>query len=176
MVRSRSLSPTTASVESCASSSVCSRAQIHGRTRPLLLPEAKTSEEFLDEWIQPGVTRAVVQERMRAESGTVPKGEGYDVYVDALAEFGRNGRVGTWLINVKRVSPSADDWRIAGFTVLTTVRGLYRLSLTTNKAVHNRQPRPQRGRLRTASAERHRVRRGNRCAGSPASSFLAVAK
>ena len=99
----------------------------------LLLPEAKTSEEFLDEWIQPGVTRAIVQERIRAESGTLPKGEGYEVYVDALAEFGRNGRVGTWLISVKRVSPSADDWRIAGFTVLTTVRGLYRLSLTASK-------------------------------------------
>ncbi len=79
------------------------------------------------------MTRAVVQERIRAESGTLPKGEGYEVYVDALAEFGRNGRVGTWLISVRRVSPSADEWRIAGFTVLTTVRGLYRLSLTASK-------------------------------------------
>jgi hypothetical protein len=99
----------------------------------LVLPDAITSEEFLDEWIQPGVTRAVVQERVRAESPNVPKGEGYDVYVDALAEFGRNGRVGTWLIKLRRSSPSADEWRIAEFTVLTTVRGLYRLSLTPDK-------------------------------------------
>jgi hypothetical protein len=99
----------------------------------LLLPDARTSEEFLDEWIQPGVTRAVVQERVRAESQNVSKGDGFDVYVDALAEFGRNGRVGTWLIKVKRSSAGADEWRIAEFTVLTTVRGLYRLNLTPNK-------------------------------------------
>jgi hypothetical protein len=99
----------------------------------LLVPEAVTSEEFLDEWIQPGITRAVVQERLRAEAQDRPKGEAYDVYVDALAEFGRNGRVGTWLIKVRRESPSADSWRIAGFTVLTTVRGLYRLALTPTK-------------------------------------------
>ena len=99
----------------------------------LLLPEAITSEEFLDEWIQPGVTRAVVQERLRIESQNVPKGDGFDVFVDALAEFGRNGRVGTWMIKVKRASPGADAWRIAGFTVLTTVRGLYRLTLSSNK-------------------------------------------
>jgi hypothetical protein len=99
----------------------------------LLVPEAVTSEEFLDEWIQPGITRAVVQERLRAEAQDRPKGEAYDVYVDALAEFGRNGRVGTWLIKVQRETPSADAWRIAGFTVLTTVRGLYRLTLTPTK-------------------------------------------
>jgi hypothetical protein len=99
----------------------------------LLVPDARTSEEFLDEWIQPGVTRAVVQERLRAESQNVPKGDGFDVYVDALAEFGRNGRVGTWLIRVKRSSPPAEEWRISELTVLTTVRGLYRLNLTQNK-------------------------------------------
>ena len=99
----------------------------------LLLPETTTSEEFLEEWIQAGVTRAVVQERLRTESQSLPKGENYDVYVDALAEFGRNGRVGTWMIRVKRVSTATDEWKIAGLTVLTTVRGLYRLSLSPEK-------------------------------------------
>ncbi|RPI51821.1 MAG: hypothetical protein EHM55_17995 [Acidobacteria bacterium] len=99
----------------------------------LLLPDATTSEEFLDEWVQPGVTRAVVQERLRAETPDVPKGEAYDVYVDALAESGRNGRVGTWLIRLWRDSPATNDWRIARFTVLTTVRGLYRLTLSPDK-------------------------------------------
>jgi len=99
----------------------------------LVLPEATTSEEFLEEWIQAGVTRAVVQERLRAESQSLPRGENYDVYVDALAEFGRNGRVGTWMIRVKRVSTATDEWKITGLTVLTTVRGLYRLSLSPEK-------------------------------------------
>jgi len=99
----------------------------------LLLPGANTSEELLDEWIQPGVTRAVVQERLRAEAPDLPQGQAYDVYVDALAESGRNGRVGTWMIRLRRDSTSADNWRIREFNVLTTVRGLYRLTLNPEK-------------------------------------------
>mgnify|MGYP003291724486 CR=1 FL=1 len=33
----------------------------------LVAPGAKTSPEFGDEWLQAGVTRAVVQERLRSE-------------------------------------------------------------------------------------------------------------
>jgi hypothetical protein len=89
-----------------------------------------TSEEFIDEWLQPGATRAVVMERLRAESLDIPAGEGYDIYVDTLVESGRNGRVGTLLIKVRR---SGTAWRISGLTLLTTVRGLYRLSLSPEK-------------------------------------------
>ena len=99
----------------------------------LLLPGARTSPELLDEWLQPGVTRAVVKERLRSETAGVPTGEGYDVYVDTLTELGRNGRVGTFLIRVKRESAGSQNWRIAEFGVLTTVRGLYRLTLTPEK-------------------------------------------
>ena len=36
------------------------------RTAPCSLPERqRPANEFLDEWLQPGVTRAVVQERLR---------------------------------------------------------------------------------------------------------------
>ena len=52
------------------------------------------------------------------------------MYVDTLVESGRNGRVGTLLVRVRRDGP---DWRIAGLNVLTTVRGLYRLSLNPEK-------------------------------------------
>ena len=53
--------------------------------------QARTpATEFLEEWLQPGVTRAVVQERLRAEIPDVAKGLAYDVYVDVLTEFGRN--------------------------------------------------------------------------------------
>jgi hypothetical protein len=99
----------------------------------LLLPGAKTSEEFLGEWVQPGVTRSVVRERLRAEVADLSKGDAYDVYVDALAESGRNGRVGTWLIRVSRDPAAATVWKIAGLNVLTTVRGLYRLALNPDK-------------------------------------------
>jgi hypothetical protein len=96
----------------------------------MLLPGASTSDEFRDEWLQPGVTRVVVQERLRTESVDVPGTQGYDLYVDTLVESGRNGRVGTWLIKLRRVG---DDWRIATLNVLTTVHGLYRLTLNPQK-------------------------------------------
>jgi len=89
-----------------------------------------TSQDFLDEWLQPGATRAIVQERLRADSAGVPTGQGYDVYVDTLVESGRNGRVGTWLLTFR---PEGTAWRIAGLTVLTTVRGLYQLTLNQEK-------------------------------------------
>jgi hypothetical protein len=89
-----------------------------------------TSEEFMEEWLQSGATRAVVQERLRAGDPSAPPGDAYDVYVDTLVESGRNGRVGTFLIKVRR---GGAEWRVAGLTVLTTVRGLYHLSLNPQK-------------------------------------------
>jgi hypothetical protein len=99
----------------------------------LIAPGANTSSEFHDEWLQDGVTRAVVQERLRAEISGVAKGLAYDVYVDVLAEFGRNARVGTWLIRIFRETSDATEWRIARLNILTTVRGLYRLSVSSEK-------------------------------------------
>ena len=101
--------------------------------RALLMPGVDAPPELLDEWLQPGVTRAVVHERLRAETPGFPKGDAYDVYVDALTELGRNGRVGTFMLRVRRDAAAPHGWRIADFSVLTTVRGLYKLSLTPEK-------------------------------------------
>ena len=94
---------------------------------------ANTSAEFHDEWLQPGVTRAVVQERLRAEIDGIAKGLAYDVYADVLTEYGRTARVGTFLVRVFRESAEATEWRLARLNVLTTVRGLYRLSVNASK-------------------------------------------
>jgi hypothetical protein len=99
----------------------------------LITDDATTSSDFLDEWIEPGTSRAVVRERLRAENAKAAKGEAFDVYVDALAESGRNGRVGTWLLRLRKAAGTADDWRIAELNVLTTVRGLFRLTLNPEK-------------------------------------------
>ena len=99
----------------------------------LLAERANTSQEFHDEWLQPGVTRAVVQERLRAEIPGVEKGLAYDVYVEVLTELGRNARVGTFLVRMFRESAEATEWRIARLNVLTTVRGLYRLSINPDR-------------------------------------------
>ena len=51
----------------------------------LLTPGANTSSpEILDEWLTPGNTRVVIQERLRVESLDVPKGDGFDLYVDGF--------------------------------------------------------------------------------------------
>ena len=99
----------------------------------MLTSGAKTSSELYDEWLQPGATRVVVQERLRAEIPEVAKGLAYDVYVDALSEYGRNARVGTLLVRIFRESETATEWRIARVNVLTTVRGLYRLTVNPEK-------------------------------------------
>ena len=99
----------------------------------LLAARANTSGDFHEEWLQAGVTRAVVQERLRAEIPEVGKGLAYDVYVDVLTEFGRNARVGTFLVRIFRESADSTEWRIARLNVLTTVRGLYRLSINSEK-------------------------------------------
>jgi hypothetical protein len=96
-------------------------------------PGANTTLDFHEEWLQPGVTRAVVQERLRAEIPEVAQGLAYDVYADVLTEYGRNARVGTFLIRVFRQSAAATEWRIARLNVLTTVRGLYRLAVNPAK-------------------------------------------
>src|SRR5688500_9741696 len=56
-----------------------------------------------------------------------------DVYADVLTEYGRNARVGTWLIRVFRETAESTEWRIARLNVLTTVRGLYRLQISPQK-------------------------------------------
>ena len=94
---------------------------------------ANTSVEFHEEWLQPGVTRAVLQERLRAEIPEVAQGMAYDVYADVLTEYGRTARVGTWLIRIFRETSDSTEWKIARLHVLTTVRGLYRLQINPDK-------------------------------------------
>ena len=79
----------------------------------LVTSGANTSEEFHEEWLEKGVTRAVIQERLRAEVPQVAKGLAYDVYIDVLTEYGRNARVGTFLVRVFRTSAER-----AGFMVI----------------------------------------------------------
>ena len=102
------------------------------RIAPFSLPgvNVNTSEEFFDSWLRSGVTRAVMLERLRLESAGTAKGEGYDVYVDTLLESDKSGQVGTMLIKLRRRDT---EWRVAGLNVLTTVRGLYRLSLDPDR-------------------------------------------
>ena len=84
----------------------------------------------------PGVTRAVIQERDRAPLGGTLPGNGYQLTVDVFEEFGARVRESTWRLDVKRASaadPAGSAWVIADESRVTSVEGLYRLSLSADK-------------------------------------------
>lgn len=120
----------------------------------LLSPEADRDSAliFARNWVQPGTTRAAVQERFRNPVQGIPEGDGYELYLEVLLESGRNGRIATWYMDVRREVTAAaglpaeagrakagDTWRIKDLVVLTNVLGLYRLSLDGRRqfAVNN---------------------------------------
>ncbi len=102
----------------------------------LLAPGADRDEaaRFAEDWFRPGITRAVVRERERAEPPDTAIDEDYDLYVEVLIEMGQVGRLGTWRLTVQRAkagpAPAADDgWGISDQEAITVVEGIDRLSL-----------------------------------------------
>ncbi len=91
--------------------------------------------QFAAQSIPPHPTRVVLRERDRAElEGTLP-GDGYQLLVEILFELGQRGRLVTWRLDVRRRAGApggpADDWGIADQLSLTSLSGLYRLTLNT---------------------------------------------
>ena len=88
-----------------------------------------------------GITRTVVRERDRAPlDGTLP-GDGYRLMVEVFTEYGIRARITTWQMDIRRVegTPDLDSWQISDQMLLTTLDGLFRLSLNPSKQyrVHN---------------------------------------
>lgn len=77
---------------------------------------------FTDRWLSFETTRAVLHERDRVDLA----GGGYRLFVEALLEAGRRGRLATWQLDV---GPGPEGWRVAGAVTLSTVDGLSRLAL-----------------------------------------------
>jgi hypothetical protein len=93
--------------------------------------------EFAEQSFGRGATRVVVRERDRGElEGTLP-GDGYQLLVEVFIENGPRARLVTWRLDVRRRGSasrgSTDEWAIADQEALTSLRGLYRLSLNTNR-------------------------------------------
>lgn len=92
------------------------------------------AREFAVSEMQPGVTRAVVQERSRDPlRGTLP-GQGYELMVDVFAERSARARVATWRLDVKRVSEATrpgelDEWRIVDQARLNFFDALFKIEL-----------------------------------------------
>ena len=88
---------------------------------------------FADGNVAGGTTRVVVRERDRDPLvGTLP-GDGYQLSVEVLVENGQRGRLSTWRLDVRRRGGDDGEWGIANQELLTSVHGLYRLSLNPAK-------------------------------------------
>lgn len=92
-------------------------------------------EEFASLLTMPVPTRVVVNERDRGplDAGTSR------VIVEIFSERGYEARLGTWRLDTKPGPREADPWTITAVTRLSTISGLYRLSLDadTQYAIHN---------------------------------------
>ncbi len=104
----------------------------------LLAEEADqaAASAFAELEFSPGDSRVVVQERNRL---TIADEAGFSMrlIVEILQERGRVGRISTWRLDVRPPNPSSQDpaapWRIVNQEVLTSLDGLYRLSLDPTK-------------------------------------------
>src|SRR3989442_3760822 len=94
--------------------------------------DRERARSFAEFELQPGATRAVIQERDRAPlQGALP-GNGHQLIVDVFTETGNRARVATWRLDLKRARADA-PWRIVDQEQITSVEGLYRLSLNPAK-------------------------------------------
>ena len=110
---------------------------------PLLAPNADRAQArlFAADWFSSRITRAVVRERDRQPLADVPPGEGYALYADIFTEFGREGRLGSWRLDVHR-SRSQDEaglkWQIAAQNEMSAFAGLHQLQLNPEKQLAGR--------------------------------------
>jgi hypothetical protein len=91
--------------------------------------------EFFDSMVPSGVTRAVIRERDRSPLlGALP-GDGFQLVTDVFVETGARGRIYTWNLEIRKPRDSTDrqPWRVVAQERLSSIEGLHRLSLHTEK-------------------------------------------
>ena len=87
-------------------------------------------QQFAADLFQPGIVRAIVNERDRSPLENAAPGTAYRLVVEMFTETAGRARILTTLLDVRRpVVTDRDGWRIAAAQGLTTVEGLYRLRL-----------------------------------------------
>src|SRR5205823_6271097 len=103
-----------------------------------LAPSAnrQRAQDFPGTELMPGANRAVVQERDRQPlAGSLP-GNGFQLIVDVLSEFGSRARVATWRLDLRRVGDAGADgeWAIADEERISSVENIYKVVLKAMKA------------------------------------------
>lgn len=98
--------------------------------------EPASTTAFLSHQFAPGGTRAVVRERDREPAADAPPETAFHVLLDVFVEFGSRGSARTWRIDVLKGAPpgvAGLEWSVGTPERLTSVDGLYRLSLDKQK-------------------------------------------
>jgi hypothetical protein len=91
--------------------------------------------EFARSVIVPGLTRVVIRERDRVNLAGSPPGEGYRLLVEVLRESGQQANLTTLRLDIRRRDADAADWGIASQEILSTIEGLYRLTLNPRRQI-----------------------------------------
>lgn len=105
----------------------------------LLSPVANREDalSFAMGWFETGITRAVVRERDRQPLAGTFAGAGYELNVDIFTEYGRQARLGTWRLAVRRTGSGLGggepEWQISAQREVSSISGLYQLQLNHQK-------------------------------------------
>ncbi len=113
------------------------------RWTALLSPNADraAATAFFESMVPSNVTRAVVKERERQPLlGTLP-GDGFRLVTEVFIEQDARGRIATWNLDIRKPRGEDDEpqpWRIVAAERLSSVEGLHRLHLRTDRQFNAR--------------------------------------
>jgi hypothetical protein len=91
-------------------------------------------EQYTNDLLISGAVRTTLRERARAPLEGAPPGDGYSLIIEFFIETAGKARILTAGMDVRR-PPDGDieSWRFVGAEGLTSVEGLYKLRLNTNR-------------------------------------------
>jgi hypothetical protein len=91
-------------------------------------------EQYTNDLLVAGAVRTTLRERARAPLEGAPPGDGYSLIIEFFIETAGKARIVTAGMDIRR-PPGGDleSWRFAGAEGLTSVEGLYKLRVNTNR-------------------------------------------
>jgi Peptidase family M1 domain len=97
------------------------------------VPESQV-ERYTNDLLITGAVRTTLRERARAPLEGAPPGDGYSLIIEFFIETAGKARIFTAGMDIRR-PPGGDleSWRFVGAEGLTSVEGLYKIRVTTNR-------------------------------------------
>jgi Peptidase family M1 domain len=97
------------------------------------VPERQV-EQYTNDLLVSGAVRTVLRERARAPLEGAPPGDGYTLIIEFFIETAGKARILTAGMDIRR-PPGGDieSWRFVGAEGLTSVEGLYKIRVNTNR-------------------------------------------